>query len=173
MPSSLKKLCSQSLTACKARVFRIYKQNGTALHALDRLIKWAKAERHAFMERLLGVAPTRSIQRVEQAKGLPQVDEIRQMLDNFDNEPDSDECDGDEDEAAGRPRCSFAPNRKENSKSLQTNGFVVADLVETNVFMHDSRVHDGAVALAESLEQLGSMNKNMWLKIFIRIERRT
>ena len=107
------------------------------------------------MERLLGVAPTRSIQRVEQAEGLPQVDEIRQMLDNLDNEPDSDECDGDEFGAAGHPRCSFAPNRKENSKSLQTNGFVVADLVETNVLMHDSLVYDAAVALAESLEQLG------------------
>ena len=74
------------------------------------------------MERLLGVAPTRSIPRVEQAEGLPQVDEIRQSLDNLDNELDSDECDGDEDEAAGHPRCSFAPSRKENSESLQING---------------------------------------------------
>ena len=99
---------------------------GSTLRALDRLIKWTKANHtSAYLT------------------GLPQVDEIRQSLDNLDNELDSDECDGDEDEAAGHPRC------------LQINGFVVADLVETNVFMHDSHVYDAAVALAESLEQLG------------------
>ena len=62
----------------------------STLRALGRLIKWAKAERHAFMERLLGVAPTRSIPQVIQAEGLPHVDEIGQTLDNLDEEVDSD-----------------------------------------------------------------------------------
>ena len=124
----------------------------SSLRALDRLIAWAKAERHAFMERLLGVAPARSISPLAQAGELPHVDEISQKLDNLDDEVDSDGCD--EDVMADHPRCSFAPNKKVTSDNVQTDGFAVADL-ETNVFVNDSDVYEAAVALADSLERLG------------------
>ena len=54
---------------------------------------------------------------------------------------------------------ALLPQIVRKTQSLQTNGFVVADLVETNVFMHDSHVYDAAVALAESLEQLGKQEQ--------------
>ena len=111
------------------------------------------------MERLLGVAPTRSIPQVMQAEGLPHVDEIGETLDNLDEEVDGDECDGDEDETADYPRCSIAPRRQDNSKNTHMEGFEVADM-EADVFVQDSDVYKASSALAESLEQLGAHENN-------------
>ena len=63
----------------------------SALRALDRLMSWAKAERHEFMERLLGVAPTRRVAPVLQVEGLPDVAEIAETLDGLEEGLDIEE----------------------------------------------------------------------------------
>ncbi len=52
-------------------------------------------------------------------------------------------------------RCSFAPQLKQAIGSSQPGGIVVADLVETNYALQDTEIYEAAVALAESLENMG------------------
>jgi hypothetical protein len=79
----------------------------SVVHALDRLIHWAKAERHDFLLRILGVASPKRFGRVAQGTDadLPVVLDIDEGgIDvNDDEEVGEDAAEG--------PRCSFAPSR--------------------------------------------------------------
>ena len=118
--------------------------------ALQRLIKWAKAERHCFMERLLGVAPVRAAPNVGQAVGLPRVEEISQDLDDLRDESDCDEV--------PVQHCYFAPRQTPAiGGGALRDRVAVADLVETNYALKDKEIYEAAVALAESFASLGQV----------------
>ena len=82
------------------------------LYALDRLIAWSKSERHAFLHKIFGVAPVRSLGPVQQFDGLPEVAELEINLEAKEEGEDL-ECIDDEDYGASDIVCSFAPNAAE------------------------------------------------------------
>ena len=127
------------------------------MHALERLMHWARAERRSFMSKTMGVTPPTS-KRVQQAldKDLPNVDTADvngvHAMDDSDKEFE-EKYHGDEIEV----RCSFVriPVKRSNNVASSAVGdaTLLVDLLSDNI-LPSSSVDDAALELDAECNKL-------------------
>ena len=118
-------------------------------------MSWAKAERHEFMERLLGVAPTRRVAPVLQVEGFPDVAEIAETLDGLEEGLDIEEGVEEDEDVEEEVEVIRAPAERCRGFRSQSSRIEIAGVIETNYAVPDIKVHDAAIALVADLEGLG------------------